>query len=246
MIKGLLAQKIGMTQRFDQEGKLIPLTMLRVPETFVVQVKSKEKDGYESVQIGVADKRRKLKKPQELHLKKHGVKKLLTRFCEVPVEGVDSISEGDRIEPDQIIQPGDLVDVQGTVKGRGFAGVIKRWGFSRQPKTHGQSDRERAPGSIGAQTPGRVMKGKKMPGHYGNVLRTVKNLTIYAVDRENGIILIKGSVPGAIKSWVLIKKTDKKNNNFVQLIEEKLTGDKKEGNGQQDKQQKPKKKSKKS
>jgi large subunit ribosomal protein L3 len=218
MIKGLLGQKLGMTQRFDERGKMLPLTILRVPDTFVVQVKDEDKDGYQAVQIGVvtADRRR-VKKPEKGHLVKHGVKKELAKLCEVPVEG-GGVSEGEQIDIDKVLQPGDIVNVQGKTKGRGFAGVIKRWGFSSQPKTHGQSDRERAPGSIGAQTPGRVLKGKKMPGHYGNQTRTVKNLVVYAIDRENGIILIKGSVPGAIKSWVLIKKTDKKYNNFVQLM----------------------------
>jgi large subunit ribosomal protein L3 len=190
-----------------------------VPETFVVQVKELEKDRYKAVQIGVATGKKGIKKPEKGHLQKHGVKKQLTKLCEVAPEA-DEISEGKQIDIGEVLQPGDVVNVQGKTKGRGFAGVIKRWGFASQPKTHGQSDRERAPGSIGAQTPGRVFKGKKMPGHYGNRKRTVKNLVIYAVDRENGIILIKGSVPGAIKSWVLIKKTGKKYNNFVQLIAE--------------------------
>lgn len=225
MIKAVLAQKLGMTQRFDKEGNTVPLTILRASEVFVVQVKTKDSDGYEAVQIGVTDERRRLKKPQEGHLKKHKVKKKLALLREVPAE-VEDVSEGQKIYPDDVLQPGDVVDVQGKTKGRGFSGVIKRWGFARQPKTHGQSDRERAPGSIGAQTPGRVLKGKKMPGHYGTETRTIKNLVVYAVDRENGIILIKGSVPGAYKSWVLVRKTGKKSKNFTQLIDSKDKKDK--------------------
>lgn len=207
-----------MSQYYDEEGNLIPVTILRASPVVVTQVKTKEKDGYWAVQI-VSGQKRRANKPLMGHLKKSGVKTPPQVIREVGVEKeeVNKLKPGERIRAEEVFSPGELVDVEGISKGRGFAGVIKRWGFSSQPKTHGQSDRERAPGSIGAQTPGRVLKGKKMPGHYGVQRVTVKNLQVLLIDSKKNEILIKGSVPGATKSWLVIRKTGKKSKKFIPL-----------------------------
>ncbi len=225
MITKLLAQKLRMEQKFDQEGCLVPLTVLKAPCGVVFQIKTSETDGYCAVQVGVGEKK-ETGKSLEGRVKKAGVKKSPAFFyeCSINEKEVGDYKLGQEIKPTLVLQPGDRVNAQGSSKGRGFSGAIKRWGFQSQPKTHGQSDRERAPGSIGSQTPGRVFKGKKMPGHFGNTKITVKNLPVYKIDSDSQEIWIKGSVPGAIKSWVLLIKTSLKNKK-VTLLENPSGGD---------------------
>jgi len=221
-----------MQQVFDSEGRILPVTILKIPANFVVQIKDEKKDGYRAVQIGAGEKKR-LPKPVRGHLKKAGIKENLQILREVRVgEEEKELKAGKVISPQEVFSPGDLVKVTGTSKGRGFAGVVKRWGFATQPKTHGQSDRERAPGSIGAQTPGRVWKGKKMPGHYGNQKVTVRNLTVVKV--KEGEIWVKGAVPGPKKGWVLVVKTGEKSKRFKGLAEK----DNDQENQPKDKQEK--------
>jgi large subunit ribosomal protein L3 len=224
MINKLLAKKQKMEQKFDQNGHNVPVTVLKAPAGVVFQIKTDKKDGYFAIQIGVGAKK-SAKKPIQGKTKKIGVKTNPVVFyeCLVDSTNVSEYKIGQQVELESVIKPGDRVDVQAKSKGRGFAGAIKRWGFHSQPKTHGQSDRERAPGSIGSQTPGRVFKGKKMPGHYGNEKITVKNLPVLKVDKESGEIWLGGSIPGAINSWQMIRKslTTKK----VILLEDKPVKD---------------------
>ena len=218
MITKLLAQKLRMEQKFDQEGNFIPLTVLKAPRGVVFQIKNNETDGYSAIQVGVGEKK-EAGKSLEGRIKKAGIEKSPAFFyeCSIDEKEVSDYKLGQEITPTLVLQLGDRVNARGSSKGRGFSGAIKRWGFQSQPKTHGQSDRERAPGSIGAQTPGRVFKGKKMPGHFGNTKITVKNLPVYKIDDDNQEIWVKGSVPGAIKSWVLLTKTSLKNKKVTPL-----------------------------
>ncbi len=203
--KGILGRKIGMTQVFNENGEMIPVTVIQAGPCYVTQVKTKETDGYEAIQIGfeqVAPKR--LNKPELGHLKKHDLPPLRI-LREIRVDNASQYQVG-QVLTVEIFQPGEYVDVTGTSKGRGFAGVVKRWGFGGGPKTHGQSDRWRAPGSVGAGTfPGRVLPGTRMAGRMGNERVTVRNLQVVKVDPENNLILVKGAVPGHKKGLVIIR-----------------------------------------
>jgi len=196
MIKGFLVKKLGMTQRYDRDGVLVPVTLCRAAPCFVLGLRTMERDGYLAVQLG-AGRRKKAKKgkfaPEIIKEIRVGDEKDLPKLKQ-------------KISVDQVFSPESVLKATGVSKGRGFSGVIKRWGFHSQPATHGQSDRERAPGSIGAQTPGRVIKGKKMPGHYGNAKKTVKNLKVFSVDAKKEEILIKGALPGPRHSWLVLLK----------------------------------------
>lgn len=210
-MKGMIGKKVGMTQVFDQQGTVIPVTVIQAGPCYVTQVRNTERDGYVSVQLGYGEtKPRKLTKGQLGHLQKADLPALrhLREFRlldDAPV----AVEEGQEIKVD-VFEQGELVDVIGTSKGRGYAGTIKRHGFSRGPKTHGQSDRMRSPGSIGmCATPARVLKGKKMAGRMGNDRVTVQNLPLVVVDAENDLIAVKGSVPGAKGSIVMIKPARK-------------------------------------
>ena len=191
-IEGILGRKLGMTQVFSADGAAVPVTVIEAGPCTVVQVKSKENDGYPSVQLGFGARKR-INSPQKGHLKGLGQFKHLREFR------VDDIGEwevGKKVGC-EIFQAGDLVDVSGASKGRGFAGVMKRHGFHGGPKTHGQSDRARAAGSIGAGTdPGRVIKGQKMAGHMGTGQVTVKNLRVVQSDPSRNILMVQGAVPG--------------------------------------------------
>lgn len=208
-LEGLLGRKLGMTQVFDKDGQIHAVTVVEAGPVVVTQVKSVEKDGYAAVQVGYGT-RKKLNKPARGHLKKLGDFRLLREFR---VAGDGGYSVGDRVGL-ELFEEGDLVDVIGVSRGRGFAGGVRRWNFSGGPKTHGQSDRHRAPGSIGAgTTPGRVYKGQHMAGHMGAVQVTSKNLRVIAKDEGKGLLLIEGAVPGATNGTVRIrraKKQDKK------------------------------------
>ena len=194
-----------MTQVFNENGEMIPVTVIQAGPCYVTQVKTKETDGYEAIQIGFeqVDPKR-LNKPELGHLKKHDLPPLRI-LREIRVDNASQYQVG-QVLTVEIFQPGEYVDVTGTSKGRGFAGVVKRWGFGGGPKTHGQSDRWRAAGSVGAGTfPGRVLPGTRMAGRMGNERVTVRNLQVVKVDPENNLILVKGAVPGHKKGLVIIR-----------------------------------------
>ena len=208
MKKAILATKVGMTQIFDENGALVPVTVLQAGPCVVTQVKTAENDGYEAVQVGFVDKREKLvNKPVKGHFDKAGVS--YKRYVrELKLENAGEYSVKDEIKAD-VFAAGDRIDATAISKGKGFQGAIKRHGQHRGPMAHG-SKFHRHQGSNGsATTPGRVFKGKGMPGHMGHVQVTVKNLTVVKVDAENNLILVKGAVPGPKKSLVTVKETTK-------------------------------------
>jgi len=201
MIKSIIGKKIGMTQLFRDDGEVV-ITAIEAGPCFLIQVKTEAKDGYNAVQLGFGEAKR-LNSPRKGHLKGMGQLKYLR---EVEVEDIESVKEGQKFDVD-IFKSGDLVDVIGTSKGKGFAGVVKRHHFAGGPKTHGQSDRHRAPGSIGATTsPGRVLKGLRMAGHMGNKRVTVRNLEVIDVDLARHLLLVKGAVPGSRQGLLLVRK----------------------------------------
>ena len=207
MINAIIGQKLGMTQEFLKNGQVVPLTVVEAGPCFILQVKNKENDGYEAVKIAFGQSKGKYaKKPTLGEMKK--AKKTLAPALIVEVSGGGkNLKVGEEIKVDDIFKKGDFVDATGFSKGRGFAGVIKRWGFHGGPATHGQSDRQRAPGSIGQRTtPGRVYKGKKMPGRMGNKKVTVRNLEIIEIDEAKNLLYVKGAIPGARRGMVVIKK----------------------------------------
>ncbi|MCS7232303.1 MAG: 50S ribosomal protein L3 [Elusimicrobiota bacterium] len=209
MINAVLGRKIGMTRIFNEKNEVVPVTVIDVSSCRVVQVKTLENDGYNAVQLCFGEKKIKnVTKPLLHHFLKHGILIPPEVVREVRVDDVSNIKPSDKIDV-SIFEVNELVDVQGYTKGKGFAGVVKRWGFAGGPRTHGQSDRLRAPGSIGSQRPQRVPKGRKMAGHLGNELVTIKNLKIVKIDKEKNLLFIKGAVPGNKNSIVLIKKTGK-------------------------------------
>ena len=202
MIQGFLGKKVGMTQIFREDGRVVPVTVIEAGPCVVTQVKTKETDGYEAVQLGFGEVKRR-NKPLSGHLKGSRLSRYLR---EVAADDTSEFEVGQTISVD-IFQAGEKVDIIGRSKGRGFAGVMKRWGFKGGPKTHGQSDRARAPGSIGGgTTPGRVYKGLKMGGHMGNRRITVKGLEIIEVDTERNLLLIKGGIPGAPNGLIQIRR----------------------------------------
>jgi large subunit ribosomal protein L3 len=207
MIQGILGRKLGMTRLFDENGVVTASTLVEAGPCFITQLKTVEQDGYEAVQLGFEELRRP-NKPEKGHLKQAGLsdKRGLRFLREVPTDGLDDIELGARIDAG-IFAAGELVDVIGTSKGRGFAGVVKRHNFSGGPKTHGQSDRWRRGGSIGSgTTPGRVLKNMRMPGHMGDARVTVKNLRILRVDPERNLVAIRGALPGPTGALVMIRK----------------------------------------
>jgi large subunit ribosomal protein L3 len=208
MIQGMIGKKLGMTQIFDDSGLAYPVTVLEVGPCVVTQVKTEESDGYASVQLGFGlDKR--LNSPERGHRRKSGF--MSRDLREVKVTDPGEFTVGQVITADAFSE-GELVDVTGTSKGRGFQGGVKRHGFRGGPKTHGQSDRTRAPGSIGSSaTPGRVFKGLRMAGRMGNDRVTVQNLKVLRVDPSRNVLLVEGSVPGANEGLVLIRRAAKAN-----------------------------------
>ena len=206
--KGILGRKLGMTQVFSKDGKLIPVTVVEVEPNVVTQIKTKETDGYEAIQLGFDTKREKLSnKALNGHLAKANTapKRFLKEIRGVDVSKYELGQELDC----QVFEEGQMVDVTGTSKGKGFQGVIKRYNQSRGPMGHG-SQYHRGVGSLGTMRPMRVLKGKKLPGHMGNVTVTMQNLEVVAVNKEENVILIKGNVPGPKKSLVIIKSAVKK------------------------------------
>jgi len=205
-IEGILGRKLGMSQVFRDDGTAVPVTVIEAGPCTVVQVKSEDGDGYAAVQLGFGARKR-VTAPQKGHLKGLGQFRYLREFR------VDDIGEwevGKKVGC-EIFEAGDIVDVSGAAKGRGFAGVMKRHGFHGGPKTHGQSDRARAAGSIGAGTdPGRVIKGTKMAGHMGTGRVTVKNLEVVRSDPSNHVLMVKGSVPGNKDVLLRLRRTGRK------------------------------------
>lgn len=202
MTKGILGRKIGMTQIFAENGELIPVTVVQAADNVVLQKKTVENDGYEAIQIGFENKREKLSnKPAKGHVEKANTapKRFIREFRET---NLDAYEIGQEVKVD-IFAEGDVVDVTGISKGKGFQGSIKRHGQSRGPMTHG-SRYHRRPGSMGPVAPNRVFKGKKLPGRMGGKQITVQNLTIVKVDVERNILLIKGNVPGSKKAMIKV------------------------------------------
>ena len=208
MKKGILGRKLGMTQVFDEKGKLIPVTVVEAGPCVVLQKKTTEKEGYNAIQVGFSDLRETLaNKPVKGHFAKAGVpvKRLVK---ELRLEDISSYEVGAEIKAD-IFEAGEKIDVSGVSKGKGFAGVIKRWNFHRGPMTHG-SKFHRAVGSMGASSdPSRTFKNKRMPGHMGAANTTVLNLTVARVIPEKNVILIKGAVPGPNKGFIVIRNAVK-------------------------------------
>jgi large subunit ribosomal protein L3 len=205
LVKGILGRKVGMTQIFQEDGTVAPVTVVEAGPCYVTQVRTPEQDGYRAVQLGFGSAKAKhLTKGQLGHLGRAGVPQL-RHLREVRTRPEEEYELGEKILVD-LFEPGERVDITGRSKGRGFAGVVKRYHFAGGPHTHGQSDRERAPGSIGAcATPGKVWKGQKMPGQMGNKRTTVQNLEVVLVDPERNLLAVRGSVPGPKGALVLIK-----------------------------------------
>ena len=206
-MKGILGRKIGMTQVFTESGKLIPVTVVEVEPNVVTQIKTKENDGYEAIQLGFDTKREKLATKASAG---HTAKANTTPkrfFREIKGVDINEYTVGQEVKVD-LFAPGEVVDVTGTTKGKGFQGVIKRHGQSRGPMGHG-SHYHRRPGSMGTMRPMRVFKGKKLPGHMGRQTVTIQNLDVVAVDTDKNVILVKGSVPGAKGAILKIKDSVK-------------------------------------
>ena len=210
-MKGILGKKVGMTQVFSERGEAIPVTVIEAGPCFVAQIKTVEQDGYAAVQLGFEEtKPKRLTQPQLKHLQKSNLPALRhLRELRIADDELASLEEGQKLTVD-IFEEGELVDVTGTSKGRGFAGVVKRYGFRGGPKTHGQSDRLRAPGSVGAcTTPGRVFKGKRMPGRMGGERVTTQGLQVVLVDPERNLLALRGAVPGSKNGLLLIREARK-------------------------------------
>lgn len=205
-MKGIIGKKLGMTQVFDENGNVVPVTVIQAGPCFVTQIRTGEKDGYTAVQLGFNET-----KPQRLtqgelgHLRRNNLP-ALRHLREFRLKnGEVDVAEGQQVKVD-VFAKGERVDVIGTSKGRGFAGTIKRHHFHRQPKTHGASDRERAPGSVGATTtPGRTYPGQRMAGRMGGDRVTAQNLEVVVIDAERNLLAVRGSVPGANDGIVMIK-----------------------------------------
>ncbi len=201
MSAGIIGKKLGMTQIFMEDGRLMPVTAIQAGPCTVVQIRTKERDGYQAVQMGFGDKKN-LSNPEKGHLKGMGPFGILREFRVKPNE---EFEVGQKLDV-SMFSTGDTVDVVGRSRGMGFAGGVKRHHFRGGPKTHGQSDRHRAPGSIGAgTTPGRVLKGLRMAGHMGDERKTTQNLKVVGVEVDRDLLLVKGAVPGPKNAYVLIR-----------------------------------------
>ena len=208
-MKGILGRKIGMTQVFTKSNKVVPVTVISVEPNVVTQIKTKENDGYEAIQLGFDTKREKLATKASIGHTNKANTTPKRFFKEIRGVDINSYTLGQEIKAD-IFEEGEVVDVTGTTKGKGFQGVIKRHNQSRGPMGHG-SQYHRSPGSMGTMRPMRVFKGKHLPGHMGTLTVTIQNLEIIAVDLENNCLLVKGNVPGPKNSLVIIKSAVKAN-----------------------------------
>lgn len=205
MISGLLGRKIGMTQVFMQDGVLIPCTVIEVGPCSVIQVRTKERDGYEAVQIGFKPKTRGMNKALRGHFSKHNVQPL-RHLREFKVTAERSLSAGEILTVD-VFQEGERVDIAGITKGRGFAGVVKRHGFRGNPGAHGTHETFRGPGSVGsAAHPSHTPKGKRLAGQYGVDRKTVRNLLVVRIDKDRNLLLVKGAIPGSRNGLVEVRR----------------------------------------
>jgi large subunit ribosomal protein L3 len=206
MFPGIIGKKIGMTQLFQESGETVAVTAIQAGPSVVTQVKSRDKDGYDAIQVGFVEskvKQSQLSSPERGHLRGLDNVRYIREFR---TDDISSVKHGDKVDVG-FLKQGDLINVIGLSKGRGFAGVVKRHHFAGGPKTHGQTDRHRGPGSIGATTfPGRVLKGKRMAGHMGNRRVTARNLEVIQADPERNLLLVKGAVPGAAGGLLVIEK----------------------------------------
>ncbi len=204
---GILGKKLGMLRIFDEEGNMVPVTVIDVEGCYVVQKKLKETDGYNALQLGIGEKKR-VNKPLEGHFKKAGVP-YRQRLVEIRTKNTPEFNPGEKLNAD-IFKEGDLVDVTGWTKGRGFTGGVKRWNWSGGPRSHGSMFHRRI-GSLGGTTdPGRPWKGRTLPGHYGTERVTVKKLKVVKVDKEKNLLMVKGAVPGPKGGVVVIRKEEGK------------------------------------
>jgi large subunit ribosomal protein L3 len=206
MFPGIIGKKIGMTQLFQESGETVAVTAIQAGPSVVTQVKSRDRDGYDAIQVGFIEnkvKQSQLSSPEKGHLRGLENVRYLREFR---TDDISSVKRGDKVDVG-FLKHGDLVNVTGLSKGRGFAGVVKRHHFAGGPKTHGQTDRHRAPGAIGSTTfPGRVLKGKRMAGHMGNRRVKARNLEVIQADPERNLLLVKGAVPGADGGLLVIEK----------------------------------------
>ena len=206
MFPGIIGRKIGMTQLFQESGEAMAVTAIQAGPSVVTQIKSRDRDGYDAVQVGFVEnkvKQSQLSSPEKGHLRGLENVRYLREFR---TDDISLVKSGDKVDVG-FLKQGDLINVIGLSKGKGFAGVVKRHHFAGGPKTHGQTDRHRAPGSIGATTfPGRVLKGKHMAGHMGNRRVTARNLEVIQADPESNLLLVKGAVPGANGGLLIIEK----------------------------------------
>lgn len=213
MLKGLIGTKKRMTQVFTEEGR-VPVTPVVLGPCVITQIKTEEKDGYNAVQVAYGEKRMKnITKPEQGHLKGAKLEKAPSILLEVEHEDLEGLKVGDNVSLSDIFSEGDVVKVRSKTKGKGFAGAVKRWGFKGAPKSHGHGGILRKVGSIGQGTdPGRVWKGKKMPGRMGNDIQTVKNLKIVKINDKGSKVYIRGSVPGSIGDFIMVTRTSDKQN----------------------------------
>jgi len=206
MFTGIIGRKIGMTQLFQESGEAMAVTAIQAGPSVVTQIKSRDRDGYDAIQVGFIEnkvKQSQLNSSEKGHLRGLENVRYLREFR---TDDISSVKMGDKVDVG-FLKQGDLINVTGFSKGKGFAGVVKRYHFAGGPKTHGQTDRHRAPGSIGATTfPGRVLKGKRMAGHMGNRRVTAHNLEVIQADPESNLLLVKGAVPGATRGLLIIEK----------------------------------------
>jgi large subunit ribosomal protein L3 len=206
MIYGIIGKKVGMTQIFAPDGRIIGTTAIEVGPCFVTQLKTMAKDGYVSAQVGFGEAK-KMNSPRAGHLGKLGKLRYLR---EITADDLTGVEVGQRLDA-SLFTKGEAVDITGVSKGKGFAGGVKRYHFHGGPKTHGQSDRHRAPGSVGSTTtPGRVLKGQRMAGHMGDDQITVRNLEVLEADPARNLLLIKGAIPGARGGVVIVHKAGKR------------------------------------
>jgi large subunit ribosomal protein L3 len=205
MISGLLGKKLGMTQVFMPDGALIPCTVIEIGPCSVIQVKTRERDGYEAVQVGFLPKARGTNKPLRGHFTKHNVQPL--RYLrEFKATGEVALAGGETLTV-EIFKEGERVDIAGTTKGRGFAGVVKRYGFAGNPGAHGTHETFRGPGSVGsAAHPSHTPKGKRLAGHYGVDRKTIRNLRVVRVDKDHNLLLVRGAIPGGRGGLVEVRK----------------------------------------
>jgi large subunit ribosomal protein L3 len=209
MLNGIIGRKVGMTQIFEDSGEAIPVTVIQAGPCPIVQLKTQEKDGYQAVQLGFGkQKESRINKPKRGHFAKAGIDSAFV-LREFRVQSLDDVSVGSIVDA-SVFSEGELVDVTGTSKGRGFTGVVKRWKFAGGKKSHGGEQDLRRPGSIGASaTPSRVFKGKRMPGRYGAKRHTTQNLPVIQADPERNLLVVKGAVPGPPNGLLLIRKASK-------------------------------------